>query len=142
MLRTGRARFADVAIPQSHLSEGQFLLSTRRGKQFNSMVQRDRDPLTGARREDVLINAEDAKGLGLSEGDAIRLRNDVGQLVGRVKIAPIRSRNLQVHWPEGNVLVRRGVSDPHCGIPDYNAVVEVVPEREGAVRTEAALAAR
>ena len=32
-----------------------FLLATRRGKQFNSMVQRDRDPLTGAERDHVFI---------------------------------------------------------------------------------------
>ncbi len=31
--------------------EGRFPVSTRRGKQFNSMVQRERDPLTGAPRE-------------------------------------------------------------------------------------------
>ena len=38
-----------------------FRVSTRRGKQFNSMVQRDVDPLTGARRDDVLISAEDLR---------------------------------------------------------------------------------
>ena len=30
------------------LPAGRFYVSTRRGKQFNSMVQRDVDPLTGA----------------------------------------------------------------------------------------------
>jgi hypothetical protein len=34
--------------------------------------------------------------------------------------------NLQVHWPEGNVLIRRGVVDQVGGVPDYNAWVEVV----------------
>ena len=34
-----------------------FVVSTRRGKQFNSMVQRDVDPLTGAARDDILISA-------------------------------------------------------------------------------------
>ena len=36
-----------------------FRVSTRRGKQFNSMVQREVDPLTGARRDDVLISEDD-----------------------------------------------------------------------------------
>lgn len=125
----GRAHFADVALPRGELPPRGFFLSTRRGKQFNSMVQRERDPLTGARRRDVLMSAEDAARLGLGEGDPVRLHNDVGEFQGTAKIVPILPRNLQVHWPEGNVLIRRGVSDPACGIPDYNAVVEVEPLR-------------
>ena len=31
----------------------------------------------------------------------------------------------QVHWPEGNALIERGVSDPECGIPDFNTEVEI-----------------
>src|ERR1041384_5425665 len=49
----GRARFAAVRPPESVLPAGRFALSTRRGKQFNSMVHRDRDPLNGALRDDV-----------------------------------------------------------------------------------------
>ena len=41
--------------------EGELLLSTRRGKQFNSMVQGRVDPLTGAARDHVLLSAEDAR---------------------------------------------------------------------------------
>ena len=51
--------------------------------------------------------------------------------VQRAKLVAIRPRNLQVHWPEGSVLLRRGVCDPDCGIPDYNAVVEAIPEKAG-----------
>jgi hypothetical protein len=33
-----------------------------------------------------------------------------------------------MYWPEANVLIPRGVSDPECGIPAYRgALVEVVP---------------
>jgi len=32
---------------------------------------------------------------------------------------------LQIHWPEGNVIIRRGVTDPGGGVPDYNARVRV-----------------
>jgi predicted molibdopterin-dependent oxidoreductase YjgC len=47
--------------------KGKFYLSTRRGEQFNSMVQRAFDPLTGASRNDVFISQEDAIRLGHQE---------------------------------------------------------------------------
>jgi anaerobic selenocysteine-containing dehydrogenase len=89
------------------------------------MVHRDDDPLTGARRDDVLISRHDASRLGLSDGDRVLLRSEVGQMHGRCRVAPIAPGNLQVHWPEGNVLLKRGISDPECGIPDFNARVEI-----------------
>jgi len=45
---------------------------------------------------------------------------------GRCHIAPIRAGNVQVHWPEGNVLIPRGVCDRESGIPDFNAMVDIV----------------
>jgi len=122
----GRAHFTSIAPPELDIPAGRFLLSTRRGKQFNSMVWAWRDPLTGAGRDAVFMSGEDAESLGLAEGDTVLLRSQVGEFKGRVKIGSIRPRNLQVHWPEGNVLIRRGISDPECGMPDYNAVVEVL----------------
>jgi anaerobic selenocysteine-containing dehydrogenase len=124
----GRARAATVPLGATLFADGgQFRVSTRRGKQFNSMVWDDRDPLTGAARDEVLMSAEDARALGVAEGARVRLRSDTGELVARVKLAPIRPRNLQVHWPEGNALIQRGRYDPRCGEPDYNAAVEVIP---------------
>lgn len=120
----GRAQFSAIELtPQTPAN--QLRLSTRRGKQFNSMVQHNRDPLNGAHREDVLMNAEDAQRLGLPEGTAIRLHNEIGALRGRCRFAPIAPGNVQVHWPEGNVLLKRGLCDPECGIPDFNATVEI-----------------
>lgn len=121
----GRAHFVAVSPPETALPEGAFWMSTRRGKQFNSMVQSRRDPLNGALRDDVLISAEDIKALGLADGEAVVLRSEVGEYRGRVKLSPIKVRNVQVHWPEGNVLIRRGQVDPVCGIPDYNAIVRI-----------------
>ncbi len=125
----GKAHFFALAPPERKLANGQFFVTTRRGKQFNSMVQSEYDPLTGGRRDDVFMSPEDAKELGLREGDMVVLKNALGEFRGRVKIVPIRPGNLQVHWPEGNHLIRRGVCDPVCGIPDYNAVVEVTRRR-------------
>jgi len=120
----GSAKFSIIEI-QTKSNDGKLRLSTRRGKQFNSMIQNRRDPLNGARREDVLINETDAARLGIAEGDAILVRSEVGELRGRCHFAPIAPGNVQVHWPEGNVLVKRGVCDPECGIPDYNSLVEI-----------------
>jgi anaerobic selenocysteine-containing dehydrogenase len=119
-----RARFSLIQVARPS-TNGRLRLSTRRGKQFNSMVHRDRDPLNGARRDDVLMSAEDAQRLGLGDGDAIIVRNATGEMRGRCCIAPIAVGHVQVHWPEGNVLLARGVCDSECGIPDFNAEVEI-----------------
>lgn len=122
----GKAHFVTPELRRERVPPGWFRVATRRGKQFNSMVWDDKDTLTGARRDAVIMSREDAERIGLGEGDRIVLRNDVGRLAGRVRIKPIRPGNVQVHWPEGNVLVRTGVVDPSCGEPDYNAIVEIV----------------
>lgn len=122
---TGRAMFSVIQVEEHHRA-GKLMLSTRRGRQFNSMVHQARDPLTGAMREDVLMSSEDAARLGLEDGASVLVRSAVGELTGRCRIAPITPGNVEVHWPEGNVLIERGVSDPACGIPDYNSLVEVI----------------
>jgi molybdopterin-dependent oxidoreductase alpha subunit len=137
----GRASFVPVRPPETVLPAGAFLMSTRRGKQFNSMVQARRDPLNGAVRDDVLMNEADVRALGLHDGAPIVLRSEVGEYRGRAKVAPIKERNVQVHWPEGNVLIKRGQTDPICGIPDYNAVVRIEPAGDGATVASGARAA-
>jgi molybdopterin-dependent oxidoreductase alpha subunit len=120
----GKAHFTVLSPPQKELPEGCFLVATRRGKQFNSMVQESKDTITGAVREAVLMNASDAAKLELKDGDAVILKNELGQFKGRVYIAPIQPRNLQVHWPEGNVLLDKSKRSTE-GVPDYNAVVRL-----------------
>ena len=58
-------------------------------------------------------------------GDRVRLVNGIGTYEGRAFLAPLARGNLQIHWPEGNVIIRRGVIDPAGGVPDYNAQVRV-----------------
>ncbi len=110
--------------PPPHVG-GYFLVSTRRGKQFNSLIYAEIDPLNGAGRDAVLMNTEDAAHLHLINHDRIALVNDIGRYEGRVFLAPIAPSNLQIHWPEGNVIIRRGVVDVAGGVPDYNACVTV-----------------
>lgn len=90
------------------------------------MVQERSDALTGAVREAVLIAPADAERLGVGDGDRVLLRSGHGELSCTVLTAPLAPGNLQVHWPEGNVLLGRRRS-PEADIPDYNTRVEVVP---------------
>jgi len=122
----GKAHFATVTVPDPLPADGLFALSTRRGKQFNSMVQEATDSITGAAREAVLIAGADAARMGISSGDRVLLRSEHGELRALAAVAPIAPGNLQVHWPEGNVLIGERRS-PEAEIPDYNARVEVLP---------------
>ena len=122
---SGKARFSCVTPPARHAPAGAFYVSTRRGKQFNSMVQHEVDPLTGASREDILMSAEDAARLGVRGGDALRLVSRAGAYTGRARIDAIKPGNLEVHWPEGNALLCREEIDLASREPDYNAVVRI-----------------
>jgi molybdopterin-dependent oxidoreductase alpha subunit len=121
----GLGHFSVVNLPEERVPEGRFLLATRRGKQFNSILLDKTDPITGARRDDVIMAKEDAERLGLKNGDSITLRNELGVFQGRVRIDRTKPGCIQAHWPEINVLIPAGRLDP-SGVPDYNATVEVV----------------
>jgi molybdopterin-dependent oxidoreductase alpha subunit len=123
----GKARLVVVSPPELEVPPGKFRLATRRGKQFNSIVWAETDPLNAAKRKDVLMAEEDAKALKLADGDAIVLENDHGTFAGFVKLAPIRPGNIQGHWPEVNVLIPPDRFEPHSKVPDYNALVSIRP---------------
>jgi molybdopterin-dependent oxidoreductase alpha subunit len=123
----GRARFTPVALPSIAIPPGKFYLTTRRGKQFNSMSWGQRDLLMGSpTRRDVLMCAEDARGMGVEDGAAIVLRSEVGEWSGIARLAPMKPRHVQAYWPETNVLISRRF-DPVSGEPDYNAMVTIEP---------------
>jgi molybdopterin-dependent oxidoreductase alpha subunit len=121
----GKGHFTAVDLPEEKVPEGRFLLATRRGKQFNSIINSNVDPITGAGRDHVIMAREDAERFGLKDGDAVTLRNELGEFHGRVKIDRIKPGSLQAHWPEINVLIPAGRLDA-SGVPDYNATVELV----------------
>ena len=121
----GKGHFSPISLPEEKVPADRFLLSTRRGKQFNSMIYNVTDPLTGLKRADIIMAKEDAERLGLGNGDPILLRNDHGEFRGHVKIDRIKPGCVEGHWPEVNVLVPAGRLDP-SGVPDYNAVVEII----------------
>jgi anaerobic selenocysteine-containing dehydrogenase len=125
----GKAQFTAVAPTPNLVPDGRFVLSTRRGKQFNSMVWQERDPLTGAGRDALFLSDADADTLGVADGDAVLVRSDYGEMHARVHLAPIRPGNVQAFFPEANLLLSPTRHEPLSRVPDYNAVVEVVPVR-------------
>lgn len=130
-----KGHFSVIPLPGEEIPEGKFLLATRRGWQFNSIITGDKDPLNGARRRDILMAKEDVEKLGLKDGEEIVVTSEVAEFRGRVRVDHIRPGFVQGHWPEVNALVPAGVLDP-AGVPDYNAIVEIrsaskmVPEKE------------
>lgn len=121
----GRARFVPVRVTATTRAPDEFLVATRRGKQFNSMTQSTTDALTGTTgRDAVFVAASDAARLGIQEGSAIELVSALGRYAGRARLARVVPGTLQVYWPEGNVLIGRRL-DPASGEPDYNATVRI-----------------
>ncbi len=121
----GKGRFTPIDLPEETIPAGRFFLTTRRGKQFNSMVGAEVDPLIGATRDAILISREDADRLKLSAGHPVILRNELGEFRGRIVIDRVKPGSVQVYWPEANAIIPAGRLDP-CGIPDYNATVEII----------------
>jgi molybdopterin-dependent oxidoreductase alpha subunit len=118
-----RATFTVLDPPDRRAAEGKFYLTTRRGKQFNSMTFGKTDRLMGTDRRDIIFIApEDAEKLNLADGSSITVRSETGVMKGIVQLAPVKSGTLQAYWPEANVLISRRV-DPVSGEPDYNAEV-------------------
>jgi molybdopterin-dependent oxidoreductase alpha subunit len=124
-LPDGKAVFSSFNLERDLLPEGEFRVSTRRGKQFNSMIHAAKDALNGATRDAILISQTDATKLGLTDGDAVKLISSHGELGGKILIAPVKPSNLQVHWPEGNVLLDAHKRSNESHVPDYNATVKL-----------------
>ncbi|CAM3848657.1 FdhF/YdeP family oxidoreductase [Alkalicoccus chagannorensis] len=121
----GRGNLIPVDIPDLHKKPGDFYITTRRGKQFNSMVYGETDPFNQAERNDVLINAEDAADLHIHDGEAIVVYNTFGVFQGHARITDIARTNLGLHFPEGNFLLPKGRYEKFAGIPDYSIAVRV-----------------
>jgi len=121
----GRARFDYAEAPDRRLPAGFFHLATRRGKQFNSLVQNSRDHLTGADRDHIFMNEDEMRSHGYKPGQSVEVSSLHGSLIGRLFPAPIVENCLQMHWPEANVLIGSERRDSGGLVPDYNAVVSL-----------------
>ena len=119
----GRARLLVQPLRNLDIPEGAFKLTTRRGKQFNSMLNGTQDPLqANAKRNSVLMSTQDMQRLGVEEGADVVLKSPNGQLLAHVRWARVKPGSVQVYWPESNVLLPR-IYDPISGEPDYNTHV-------------------
>lgn len=135
----GKAHFKAVKLPQVGIPAGAFRVVTRRGKQFNSMVHEDFDACTAAPRDGVMISPQDAHRLGLLSGDHVRLHNDFGSYDGQVLLAPVTAGTLEIHWPEGNVLVDPKARSPLAKIPAYKEISAMLERTNGAAAHESVL---
>jgi molybdopterin-dependent oxidoreductase alpha subunit len=118
----GRGNLIPIELPELRKTEGQFYVTTRRGKQFNSMIYSDKDPFNAADRYDILMHEKDAAKLGIREGESIVAYNRHGMMQGRAKFADVKQGNIAVYWPEGNVLIPKGIYETYAQIPEYNTI--------------------
>lgn len=119
----GRALFTPVQAVEIIVPDGAFYLTTRRGKQFNSMVLKDQDHVQGGKaRDDLLISASDLASLDLDDGQRAKVRNQTGTFLVTLRKSEVRPGMVQAYWPECNVVIGQRL-DPRSEEPDYNAVV-------------------
>jgi len=121
----GKGQFQIPEIPNTKLPTGWYKMTTRRGKQFNSMVFSKADTLQGGkRRDDIFLSFEDAQELGVSEGDRLKLTNEMASFEGTARPVEMARGALQTYWPETNPLIERKY-DEASGEPDYNCLVQI-----------------
>lgn len=140
---SGKARFLVQAPPDLRREEGTFVVITRRGKQFNSIVHEDIDSLNHLPRDAVIVNADDAARLGIGRGESVVVTNQHGAFRGRLFTADVAAGAVHLHWPEANVLVDPEAHAPNAHIPAYKDAIARI-ERAGtahAVAGESAAAA-
>lgn len=119
---TGLARFGRLhEAPGADLpaDPDAFVLITRRGKQFNSIVHQDVDPLGGLTRDAVVVSQAAARRMGLADGAQVWVENDHGRLAGTLRVGPLAERALMLHWPEANVLLDPAHRSASAATPAY-----------------------
>ncbi|MDQ0272331.1 FdhF/YdeP family oxidoreductase [Cytobacillus purgationiresistens] len=119
----GKGNLLAIDIPELRKTEGHFFVTSRRGKQFNSMIYHEEDPFNGAGRYDIIMNEMDAERLSIQAKDNIVAYNQYGTFQGKAKFEKIKSGNIALYWPEGNILIPKGVVDQYAKIPEYNTTV-------------------
>ena len=136
-----KAHFIPVPLEDAEPLDGRFHVVNRRGKQFNSILHEESDPINAKPRDAILISPTDLQRLGLRERDEVVLENEHGALCGRLFAAPVSDGTLEVYWPEANVLVNPQSRSALARIPAYRDVVVTLrrrePERDGALRHNA-----
>jgi molybdopterin-dependent oxidoreductase alpha subunit len=120
----GKAHFHVTPLPAFATGGGEFRLMTLRSEgQFNTVVYDEEDLYRGNTRRDVVMMAgEDARRLGVGEGDRVIVETGAGRMRVVVSVVDIRPGNLAMYYPEANRLVPRDI-DPDTGTPSFKSVV-------------------
>ena len=75
----------------------------------------------------MFLASDDADRLGVGDGAPVLVRSDHGEMRAHVHLANVRPGNVQVLFPEGNVLLPMGRRDVRSGVPDYTTSVDLEP---------------
>jgi anaerobic selenocysteine-containing dehydrogenase len=120
----GKAHFHVTPLAHLKPAAGEFRLMTLRSEgQFNTVVYEEDDLYRGIEgRDAVMMSAEDAGHLGVSDGSRVVVTTEAGQLGGRVAIVDIRPGNLAMYYPEANVLVPQRI-DPISRTPAFKSIL-------------------
>jgi anaerobic selenocysteine-containing dehydrogenase len=118
----GRARMRVTPLPAYAPGVDEFRLMTLRSEgQFNTVVYEDEDLYRGNERRDVvMMNADDARRLGLARDSRVRVENATGTMDAIVRLAPLPPGNLAMYYPEANVLIPREI-DPRSATPVFKS---------------------
>ena len=128
---SGRARCHVVALSAAIAAPGELVMMTVRSEgQFNSVVYDEEDLYRGnTRRDVVMISAREAADRGLSEGDRVVVRSEVGSMPASVAIVDISDGSAAMYYPEANAIVPRRI-DPSSLTPAFKSIavrLEVAP---------------
>jgi molybdopterin-dependent oxidoreductase alpha subunit len=112
--------------------EGLQLMTIRSEGQFNTVVYEEEDLYRNqSRRDIVLMNPDDIRSHGLSEGGRCRVQSASGEMRGvTISAYPeIRQGCVAMYYPESNILVPKGV-DPLSRTPSYKRVAVTIRSDE------------
>jgi molybdopterin-dependent oxidoreductase alpha subunit len=140
---TGKANFTIHEIPRHHLESGQYLMMTMRSHdQFNTTIYGLDDRYRGIyhERRVVLLNPEDMKEAGLSQGQVVDL---VSHFEGEERTAhhfivvaySIPRRSAATYFPETNVLVPvRSVAEKSNTPTSKSIVISIKPTADATAK--------
>ncbi len=119
----GKARFVITGLPKFRPKPGEFRLMTIRSEgQFNTVVYDEEDLYRGnTHRNVVMIAAEDAEELGVTEGESVVVDTDTGSMAVQVSIVQLRPGNIAMYYPEANAIVPREL-DPASRTPAFKSI--------------------
>lgn len=107
----GKAKMHRTALPQK--ISALRLITLRSEGQFNTVVYEEHDLYRGIpHRFCILLSLDDAKELGVKEGQRVTVRGEAGKLDNiEVVIGPIKSGVVAMYYPEANCLIKANVDE-------------------------------